>query len=207
MNPNGLYLVEEFLTPNEEKSLIKGIKTINWENTKNPKQRQFNRNKQDEPIPPWLDQNTNSLQGLLNSLADQIIIKEYPPGLGTCPQIASTENYGPKIIIASLGAPAILVLRNNQEKHEYELHSRSTFILSGEARFCWTYAIRPKPLQHGTRYSITITQSNQVRVLSIASKKPCRTQRSPSKLPPTPTSRWIPILLPPTKDWGSNTVS
>ncbi len=89
--------------------------------------------------------------GLMDALADQLIINEYLPGQGITPHVDCEPCFGNTIITVSLGSPYLMELSRigGDESFEVLLEVGSALAFSGEARYRWTHGIRARKTDHG----------------------------------------------------------
>ena len=68
---------------------------------------------------------------------DQLTVNEYTPGVGLAPHIDTHSAFTGAIISLSLGGPAVMVMRREQEQRAVQLPPRSLLVMGGEARYAW----------------------------------------------------------------------
>lgn len=174
MHPD-LVLLEDFVTPEEEQSIISNIVKTEYSPTKdrNSKQ-QFGVYKHtienfDPIIPAWLDDLSEKIfqAGLLNQKPDSLSINEYFPGQGIHPHIDSKNN-GEVITILALGGHTVFNLtRQNFDPIAIYFKPRSLLQMKREIRYLWQHSIEPRTsdiidgqkIKREKRYSIVFRNS------------------------------------------------
>ena len=100
-------------------------------------------------------------EGLFERRPDQAIVNEYRPGQGIAPHVDCVSCFGERIATLSLGSACEMEFREPEAKRTEYLRPEvgSLLLLTGEARYVWTHAIRPRLRDHGipreTRISVT----------------------------------------------------
>lgn len=159
----GLSVVSNFITPEEEKDLLKCIYSNDWSGalkrrvqhygwTYDYKKRNLD---QAEPLPEYASFILSRLceENVLREYTpEQLIINEYTPGQGISKHIDS-DIFGEIIISLSLGSGCSMIFKNKHECEELYLKPCSLLILSKEARNEWTHEIpsRKSDVVMGTR--------------------------------------------------------
>jgi len=111
----GLQLTHEFLTAEEETTLLERIDASVWNTSLQRRTQHYgyvydysNKNAAEAapPIPEWCTFVVDRLleQGLLHARPDQLIINEYKPGQGIYPHVDSVASFEDGIVSVSLGA-------------------------------------------------------------------------------------------------------
>jgi len=151
--PNGLKLITEFITPEEETLLIKKIDEQKWDTrlkrrtqhygweysyTKGPLEKA-------EPIPSWINFVTQKMIDLkyINEHPDQLIINEYMPGQGIGEHKDSTQ-FEETIISVSLASTCLFQFLkgyNSDITYDVFLQPRTMVIMKDESRYLWTHHI------------------------------------------------------------------
>ena len=183
----GFYYVENFLTDDEHEKLLKDVRQSNdfknvgmsfrsrkalhygYEYSYNGTA--IKKLKEDIPL---LYKNLVDLErintaignNLLKQKMEQLIINEYLPGQGIGPHTDHVKFFGPIIICITIGSGCEIEFRNKtgDEKIIY-VKPKSIYIMSGESRYSWTHAIKPKKddngIERSTRYSLTFRTINK----------------------------------------------
>ncbi|KAL6258325.1 hypothetical protein P5V15_010272 [Pogonomyrmex californicus] len=158
--PPGLTLIENFITEEQEETLLK---TLNWDECESVlsqlKHRQVkhfgyefeygtNMINPDKPIAP-IPQDYKFLQILFDKhghkyIYDQLTINKYLPGQGIPSHIDTHSIFEDTILSLSLGSACIMNFKRNNKKIDIFLPARSLLIMSGEARYAWTHGICPR---------------------------------------------------------------
>lgn len=126
------------------------------------KLRRINEKQKTKPMTPWLQDLANEVGHAISHTVpnagwaqfDQCIINEYQEGQGIAPHIDCQPCFEDIITTLSLGSEYVMDFMNwkTKDKFKLPLEVGSLLILSGEARYDWTHALKP---QKGTRVSIT----------------------------------------------------
>jgi alkylated DNA repair dioxygenase AlkB len=174
----GLTYIPNFITPDEEKSLIDTIDQHPWlTDLKRRVQhygwkydytaRRVDNSMRLGALPDWLVNYCQRLYngGYLPKLPDQVIINEYQPGQGIAPHVDCVPCFEETIASLSLGSQCVMEFMNptTSEKTNHLLEPRSLLIFSGEARYQWRHGIAARKtdkytgqtIQRGRRISLT----------------------------------------------------
>ncbi len=177
-NLNGFSIIHDYVTPDQEKKLLKKINESEWVVDYQRRLQYYNyRNELFEPydlipipnkIPKYLDQLINQmiLDKIIDQKPDQIIVNEYKPGEGLKPHFDRKDYYQNVIIGLSLGSGTIMEFYKNKpipEKKKIYIPPRSLYIIKDDARYIWKHGIPPrkydeingKKIPRETRISIT----------------------------------------------------
>jgi alkylated DNA repair dioxygenase AlkB len=94
-------------------------------------------------LPQWLGRIARQLvvDGLVGAAPDQAIINEYTPGQGIADHIDCTPCFDDVIVSLSLGSPAVMDLKRQDNHVPIWLEPRSLLVLRGSARYEWTHGI------------------------------------------------------------------
>ncbi len=155
-NISGLRYFSDFISREEEKSLLSDIDRAMWLSDLKRrvqhygykydyKARGVDENAYLGALPVWLSSITQRLfkDGIFAALPDQVIVNEYLPGQGISAHIDCVPCFGDTIASLSLGSPCIMEFANTatKQKSELVLQPRSLVTLSGKSRYLWTHAI------------------------------------------------------------------
>ncbi|XP_039282526.1 alkylated DNA repair protein alkB homolog 8 [Nilaparvata lugens] len=167
--PNGLHVLENFITEEEERNLVNCINFSETTESGNPtllKNRrvkhygyefQYSNNNvnRNEKLPDDLPIECNILQEKLRRHGwenpkwppHQLTVNEYQPGQGIPPHVDTHSAFESPIMSLSLLSDIVMEFKHADGSH-YPLHlpRRSMLIMDGEARYGWTHAIRPRKL-------------------------------------------------------------
>ena len=166
----GLQYLPNFITPNEELTLIEVIDRQQWLHDLKRRVQHYGYKydykervvKPDSylgPLPDWL----MPVSQKLPFKPDQAIVNEYQPGQGISAHVDCVPCFDEMIASLSLGSGAVMQFTNGQEKHDLFLEPRSLIMLSGPARYEWTHAIPARKsdvvggfkIERGRRVSLT----------------------------------------------------
>ena len=166
----GLRYVPDFLSPEEQRSLLEKLEAIRfdqwqqvWMRGQLARRRKlaygYNYEPSDRalspapPIPDYLlplrDRFAAALGVAPETLA-QATLTSYPPGAGIG-RHKDAPFFGEPVIGVSLGSEARMIFRRGKEKVAMSLEPGSLLILSGPARSVWTHEMPPVA---AARYSI-----------------------------------------------------
>lgn len=184
----GLTLVHNFVSPEEEAILLQQVRKEDKWITLNKRRVQHYGYSFDYPLntvdldsfshmPQWVAElQSRYLQRFPNQPAwDQLTVNEYWPGAGIAPHADRHTVFGPFVVAISLGSSVIMEFRrpeglgdddaDNRQYRTVNVHlpPRSLLVISGESRYRWEHAIRPrridiidgKAVERGTRVSLT----------------------------------------------------
>ncbi|XP_012216254.1 alkylated DNA repair protein alkB homolog 8 isoform X2 [Linepithema humile] len=178
--PPGLVLIENFITEEQEETLLR---MINWEECESVssqlKHRQvkhfgyefeYGRNivNPDEPIVP-IPQDYRFLQTMFDKYGhkytyDQLTINKYLPGQGIPPHIDTHSVFEDAILSLSLGSACVMNFKRETQKVDVFLPARSLLIMTGEVRYAWTHGICPRQSDTIATENGTTIQERGVRV-------------------------------------------
>lgn len=166
----GLQYLPDFITANEEHTLIEIIDQQPWLNDLKRrvqhygykydyKARAVTADSYLGSLPDWLMPVTQKLP----FKPDQAIVNEYLPRQGISAHVDCVPCFSDTIASLSLGSGAVMQFTNGLEKHDLYLEPRSLIILSGPARYEWTHAIPARKsdmvdgfkIERGRRVSLT----------------------------------------------------
>lgn len=145
----GLNLLEDFISEEEETTLLAHIDESQWSNAISRRTQHYgyiynysSRNlalESTDPIPPWCDGIIDRL--MLPRRPNQLIINEYKPRQGIAGHIDHIHYFADGIVSISLGADTIMDFARDTIKKSIQLPRRSALILHGEARYKWRHGI------------------------------------------------------------------
>ncbi|XP_045763065.1 alkylated DNA repair protein alkB homolog 8 [Maniola jurtina] len=157
--PDGLKIIENFITEEEEKSYIK---LFDWVDESNLKNRQvkhygyefrYGSNDVDlssplsEKIPEECDVLWTRLKshGIDFRIPDQMTVNKYSPGQGIPSHVDRHSPFGDTILSLSLGSSVVMEWRHHSGKYvPLVLPARSLLVMQGEARYDWQHGIQPR---------------------------------------------------------------
>jgi len=188
----GLFMVEEIVDEEEEERILACLRGEDGWRTMSKRGRRVLHfghifdyveevvvEAKDHPIPDYLDDVMESIQGLDVPGAggkvtahpleperqiqfDQIIVNAYDKTQGIHPHVDRTHCFGPVIVGLSLGDSATLTFSRRSEwghhTHQVFLPRRSVYIMTGDARYLWRHGLDPAlnaRSRSGERVSIT----------------------------------------------------
>jgi alkylated DNA repair dioxygenase AlkB len=156
IQPNGLIVVPEAISQEEQASLIKDIvQKGKWNNALKRRTQHYgyrydyrakNISKSDflGPFPEWLQNLSNKLQLQLSFIPEQAIINEYSVGQEITPHIDAPHLFGPIVASLSLCSNSKMIFeKRGSPVSVVELPARSLVILTGESRSNWFHSIPP----------------------------------------------------------------
>ena len=156
----GLELYFDFISPEEEKQLLKNIDDNIWLNDLSRRVQHYGykydyrARKIDNSfylgeLPQWLNNIALKLYSnkLIDFLPDQAIINEYEPGQGIASHIDCEPCFGDTIISLSLGSSCVMNFSrdvNSIDKTAILLEPRVLVIMKNESRYDWFHGIPPR---------------------------------------------------------------
>jgi alkylated DNA repair dioxygenase AlkB len=151
----GLRLYAEFITADEEQSLIARFsagapKNVQPSDTNRPSIRRYGSDKsynsymQADTIPVYLQALCDRLleNKLVSVLPDSVSINEYLKGQRIAPHIDNTAS-GRIVTVLSVESPATMIFLRDQARFSVALPPRSLVQIHGEIRNDWKHAIEP----------------------------------------------------------------
>lgn len=159
----GLMYVRDFLSPDDEKTLVTRIDRHEWNGELSRrvqhygwrydyKARHIDPSMQLGPLPDWADVLAERLvsEGLLSQRPDQVIVNEYIGDQSISAHVDS-DSFGDSIATVSLLESWVMIFRKRKAnaKVEQRLDRRSVAIMSGEARYGWTHELPKRKSEPG----------------------------------------------------------
>jgi alkylated DNA repair dioxygenase AlkB len=162
---NGLLLVDNFISIEEESLLLSCIDKEKWNTLLKRRTQHYGYmynylskgiSAETRPIPSWCDYIIDRLleQKILAIRPDQMIVNEYTPGQGINPHVDDTYLFEDGIVSLSLGSKVTMDLLNNRNtsnKKEITLPRRSIVSFHDEARYDWRHGIAARKKDHGVK--------------------------------------------------------
>ncbi|XP_060929378.1 alkylated DNA repair protein alkB homolog 8 [Limanda limanda] len=164
--PEGLVLVEDFVSPEEEALLLAAI---DWSSTNDDvtaqkalKHRRVkhygfefrydnNNVDKDNPLPAGLPEECLPLlercvrNGHINIMPDQLTINQYESGQGIPPHVDTHSAFEDTILSLSLGAKTVMEFRHPDGRLvPVVLPGQSLLVMKSESRYLWTHGITPR---------------------------------------------------------------
>ncbi|XP_055278919.1 alkylated DNA repair protein alkB homolog 8 isoform X1 [Moschus berezovskii] len=164
--PPGLKVIEEIISPEDEKMLLK---SVNWtEDTDNQnfqkslKHRRVkhfgyefhyesNSVDKDKALPGGLPDICESMlekwlkEGFIKHKPDQLTINQYEPGHGIPAHIDTHSAFEDEIVSLSLGSEIVMDFKHPDGMTvPVMLPRRSLLVMAGESRYLWTHGITPR---------------------------------------------------------------
>jgi alkylated DNA repair protein alkB family protein 8 len=157
--PPGLIVLENFITPDEERELISHIDEREWftpSSTGKGRRVQHYGVKYNytaratsgasdsaPPIPSVFDHVLDRLEPQYGRRPQQVIVNEYKRNQGIGAHIDVVKSFGPIITTVSLGDEAVMIFENKQSHEiiEVPLRPRSAVLMTGDSRYIWTHKI------------------------------------------------------------------
>ena len=166
--PLGLTIIEDFLSTSEEDSLVSLINCDFAQKSTNHSENNLKHRKVlhygysfkygsndvdlSDPLantepPSLIKQLIDKVidTGLCSERPDQVTVNKYEPGQGISDHVDNPDAFGKHIISVSMCAQTIFEMRHRKGYHvNLLLKPRSLLIMSGESRYVWSHAIKPK---------------------------------------------------------------
>lgn len=170
---NGLTIIENFITEQDEKVLLEQINSCTWLNDLKRRvqhygykydytKKSINAENFLGPLPNWLEiLSAKMVENKLMEKPEQIIINEYMRGQGIGMHIDRIDSFGPVVISLSLLADCDMKFQCFDKKETVVLPQRSIVILENEARYKWAHGITS--VKADRRVSITFRTINKNR--------------------------------------------
>ena len=170
--PEGLLYRPDFLSPEEEDSVLAAVEPLEFHEVKMRGQvakrtvRHFGYRYDYEawaltPVDPlpssleWLRDRSGALAGVSGEELVEALVTRYPPGAGIGWH-RDAPRFGPKVVGVSLLSPCPLRFQRTvdgiRSVYELEVEPRSAYVLAGKARSAWQHHI---PATKALRYSVT----------------------------------------------------
>jgi len=157
----GLCYTKNFITREEEASLVKDIDSLPWNLSLARRTQHYGKTydysardtKADAPpIPPQFDFLLDRLveQEILKTRPNQLIINEYVPGQGIGMHIDNVFQFQDGIVSISLHSNiAMMFTKEGAPKKELLLERRSLLSLHADARYLWKHGIAARKKDNG----------------------------------------------------------
>lgn len=161
IKPSGLIYLPDFLTEDEEKTLLDAVDTEPWSKSLARRVQQYgwrydyrSRTVQPSnfigPLPKWTELVTQRLldREISKCQFSQLIVNEYIPGQGIAPHIDQPQAFGPEVVMVSLGSPVCMDFcdRRRGQTYTHLLQPRSVTLIRGDARYKWTHSIAKRKI-------------------------------------------------------------
>ncbi len=171
----GLVYQSNFLTKEEQNSLLKKINEQEWSSALDRKTQHYGYVydyrasvlRPAEPIPDWLDfvlERLHSLEYFTDKMPDQVIVNHYEPGQGISAHTDHKSLFGDRVVSISLGSMVVMTFEHpDGRKVDVPLEVGSAVLLNEESRYVWTHSIAKrksdvvngKKILRGERVSLT----------------------------------------------------
>lgn len=174
LEPSGLYMKHEFLTPTEEAELLNFVYEKKWDETMSRRVQHYGaryvykhvanslQTEAAEPVPKIFEELAvraySELFGEIPQLSCrwQVIVNEYRPRQGISKHVDDPKKFGPRIVCISLGADVSVLFRHGSQARSHSVPARSVYAMTEAARYTWTHELKNDSAS--TRVSITIRQ-------------------------------------------------
>lgn len=162
---SGLSLVEDFVTKDEEATLLKHVNASPWNTSLSRRTQHYGYLydykggplKETTPLPEWCAFLIGRLieREFLKERPDQMIVNEYKQGQGIAPHVDHVKQFADGIVSISLGSEMSMTFSRDNESVDMPLPRCSALVLFGEARYKWRHAIDRAQKHDGIRVSLT----------------------------------------------------
>ena len=170
--PNGLTYLENYISEDEASRLVQEIDAAPWRTDLKRrvqhygyrydyKARQVRQEDHIGPLPKLFQQMAERLtaEGHFQTVPDQVIVNEYPPGQGISAYIDCQPCFGEAIASLSLLSACVMRFASLRSSRHMGLllQPDSLLVMTGEARHDWTHAIpaRKTDLVEGQKFQRT----------------------------------------------------
>lgn len=184
--PPGLVYVTNFITEEEEASLVDEIDRGNWLSVLQRrvqhygwrydyKARRIDESMRIGPLPAWAIRLGNRLVAaqLIQAMPDQVIVNEYIENQGIAKHVDCESCFVDGIAMISMLESWEMVFRQTERKSKvaHVLDRRSITVLQGDARYAWSHEIpkrlvEPNGVRRHRRLSITFRRIDQTKLLA-----------------------------------------
>jgi alkylated DNA repair dioxygenase AlkB len=178
--PDGLTLLPDFITEEEETQLLQHINDSEWNTSLKRRTQHYgfeynytdkSATKRAQPLPEWTEPLCERLNPYFKQHPEQLIVNEYTPGQGIAAHIDRIDAFGPVIVSVSLGSDIIMDFSRNGITKELLLPRRSALVLERDARYKWFHGIAARKKDHGkergTRVSLTFRTMKKKREMDF----------------------------------------
>ena len=163
--PEGLCVVEDFITEDEEEELIRKVERDIEEQADNKVQEELKHRRvvhygykfrygsndvdledplAEEGMPEHVTRVVDKLVGW-DQKPDQCTVNRYDPGHGISQHVDNPDAFSSTISSLSLGSPVIFEMRHPAgSMHSFLLKPRSLLTMKGESRYEWTHGIKAR---------------------------------------------------------------
>ncbi|MFC7247118.1 alpha-ketoglutarate-dependent dioxygenase AlkB [Catellatospora aurea] len=105
------------------------------------------------PLPGWAEELSIRLvgEGLMDQVAEQVIVNEYQPGQGISAHVDCVPCFGPVVAAVSLGSWCLMDFTNPADgtKVAVPIAPGSLLLMTGPARYTWRHAIAARKSDPG----------------------------------------------------------
>uniref|UniRef100_A0A1I8PW84 tRNA (carboxymethyluridine(34)-5-O)-methyltransferase n=1 Tax=Stomoxys calcitrans TaxID=35570 RepID=A0A1I8PW84_STOCA len=168
--PEGLILINDFVSEQEEKDILAAIKTEDVTDVdaalKHRKVKHYgyefiyglNNVDHNQPLANGIPKECDPFWDRLHEFSinqgcefewftpDQLTVNSYEPGQGIPPHVDTHSAFLDPILSLSLESDVVMEFRKGLEKRSVLLPRRSLLVMSGESRYDWTHGITPRIL-------------------------------------------------------------
>lgn len=148
----GLFIIEDFITNEEEKSLLSYIDKEPWSNALKRRTQhygyEYNYQTRSLPqklgdLPKWTNKVVKDLvnKKIFTSVPTQMIVNEYQPGQGISKHIDQPRIFGPIVASLSLGSSCVMTFENKNIEYDMLLKPKSLTVLTEKSRYEWYHSI------------------------------------------------------------------
>lgn len=173
----GLTIISNFITPQEEETLLKDIQKEEWDTRLKRwtqhygyeyqyTSRTITKDNYLGELPKWSNFVTEKIKKTeyFDKEINQIIVNRYLPGEGIYAHIDVPTIFGNTIYSLSLESGCIMTFTKGSESVDCYLNPRSLLIMTGDARYKWKHEIKTRTVdkvggrkvKRGTRVSLTL---------------------------------------------------
>ena len=161
----GIILIEDFITPEEEKAIFAAVDDRPWHKLATRRvqhdgyeflygQNSVNPNKKLGPLPDWIRPVQQRLESYTDKVngegvgLDQLTINDYNPGDGIPPHVDAIQPFEEAFAAVSMGSGSVMNFRHPTDGRQYNVYfpPRSAVIFTGEGRLLWLHSIACRKL-------------------------------------------------------------
>jgi alkylated DNA repair dioxygenase AlkB len=153
---NGLTVIEDFITEEEETDLLEELDGNVWDTTLSRRTQQYGyaygyrdrrTSKKVDPVSGRLKELNDYVSDTLGEEFNQCIVNEYKGSQGIAPHI-DHKDFGPTVVIISLGEDCNMVFSLGNQQQTVWLKRRSIIVLEDEARYVYKHSIPARLIMH-----------------------------------------------------------
>jgi alkylated DNA repair dioxygenase AlkB len=163
---DGLTIVENFISEDEEKKILNIINSYKWDTTLKRRTQQYGYTydytsyncTKTQPIPESFNFIIDKIVSDFGINIEQIIINEYLPGQGIS-RHTDSKIFGNEVFSLSLNSDTVMEFSSDSTTIERPLKRRSVLMMKDGARYIWKHSIPSRHFDNGIKRNTRISMT------------------------------------------------